>query len=446
MLLIDFEKAYDMIEWDYIIQMLQSLGFPPGFCNMVRTLLCDANVVVELNGIRSSNLALTRSIRQGCPLALALFVLVVDAMFYLLKDSSTTSPIRGISLPNKEEIYNVQFVDDTTLLIKLEEENLAALMKNIDLFCLASGSKISMHKSNLIGWDDNPPGWLSKFSLNWLGPTQIIKYLGIPFSVLPNIKEMWEWVRNKIDKKLSKWNRNFLYLAGRFQIREFLWSDGKGTRKQHAVKWEWCTMNKLFGGMGLKDLKLQGIALASKWILKAMEGNEPWKVLIRNNIICSVPKKAKKWKDLPILDILMGQFEVAPAGSNIFKSLWKAREHVTVVLKLNSDKFDRWIKEGNTTIYIHELSHGFTWERDELGKAAFEQALMAFMRQLDCRQMHMEIIQEEADLICEHTSHPHKKDILDGQVEVWQDRNMGWVARLSPLGNNTSSDVETSIS
>lgn len=65
-------------------------------------------------------------------------------------------------------------------------------------------------------------------------------------------------------------------------------------------------MNKLLGGMGLKDLKLQGIALASKWILKAMEGSEPWKVLIRNNIKYFVPKKAKKWKDLPLLDSLMG--------------------------------------------------------------------------------------------------------------------------------------------
>lgn len=28
-------------------------------------------------------------------------------------------------------------------------------------------------------------------------------------------------------------------------------------------------------GLGPKDLKLQGIALATKWIVKVMEGNEP---------------------------------------------------------------------------------------------------------------------------------------------------------------------------
>lgn len=148
--------------------MLQSLGFPPGFCKLVKTLLCDANASIEVNGIRSSNFTLTRSIRQGCPLTPALFVLAADAMFYLLKDSSITPPVRGISLPNKKEICNVQFVDDIAILIKLEEENLAALLKNIDIFCLASDSMIAMHKSNLLGWDDNPrTGSQNYLSTGW---------------------------------------------------------------------------------------------------------------------------------------------------------------------------------------------------------------------------------------------------------------------------------------
>lgn len=165
---------------------------------------------------------------------------------------------------------------------------------------------------------------------------------------------MWEWIRCKIDKKLAKWNRNFLSLVGRYQvcqkilssfniyfystwlfcnyqfnhimkqIRNFLWSDGKGNRKYHVVKWDWCVMNKSRGGMGLKDLKIQDIALASKWICRALEGDEPWKVLIRNNIQMFVPKYAKRWKNLPLGNLLLGKFVVSPYGSEVFKSLWKA--------------------------------------------------------------------------------------------------------------------------
>ncbi|GLJ25243.1 hypothetical protein SUGI_0483200 [Cryptomeria japonica] len=119
---------------------------------------------------------------------------------------------------------------------------------------------------------------------------------------------------------------------------------------------------------------------------------------------------------------------------------------VTVVIKLDSEKFDRWIKEGATIVYIRELSHSFTWERDEPGKVAFEQALMAFMRQMDRRHLHMEISQEEDDLLHEHTSHPHKKDILDGCREVWQDGNMGWVPWIPLVGDNLDPDSEISFS
>ena len=101
-------------------------------------------------------------------------------------------------------------------------------------------------------------------------------------------------------------------------IRNFLWSDGKGIRKAHMVKWKWCHLDKKVSGLGLKDLRFQGISLASKWIFQALEGNEPWKVLIRNNIQCGVPKKAKSWKGLPLCDLVAGRFAVAVQGTWVF--------------------------------------------------------------------------------------------------------------------------------
>ncbi|GLJ45195.1 hypothetical protein SUGI_0951280 [Cryptomeria japonica] len=70
---------------------------------------------------------------------------------------------------------------------------------------------------------------------------------------------------------------------------------------------------------------------------------------------------------------------------------------------------------------------------------------MAFMRQMNRRHLHMEICREEADLIHQNTSHPHKQDILDGRMEVWQDGDMGWVAWIPPVGVNSSPDSEISF-
>ena len=69
MLLIDYEKSYDRMVWKYILMMLEALGFPNHFYKMVAILLQGAKVTVEVNEVRLDFFELSRSIRQGCPLA-----------------------------------------------------------------------------------------------------------------------------------------------------------------------------------------------------------------------------------------------------------------------------------------------------------------------------------------------------------------------------------------
>ena len=64
-------------------------------------------------------------------------------------------------------------------------------------------------------------------------------------------------------------------------VRDFLWSNGKGTKRTHAVDGIGAPKAKT-RGLGLKDFRQQGIALAVKWIVKSVQDNEPWKVLIRH--------------------------------------------------------------------------------------------------------------------------------------------------------------------
>ena len=78
-------------------------------------------------------------------------------------------------------------------------------------------------------------------------------------------------------------------------LRHFLWSDGLGNSKRHNVKWEWCCIPKKLGGLGMRDVKKQGISLAAKWVLKSLEGDEAWKILIHNNIGRAIVKEGKQW-------------------------------------------------------------------------------------------------------------------------------------------------------
>ena len=59
-------------------------------------------------------------------------------------------------------------------------------------------------------------------------------------------------------------------------------------------------------------------------MVKALWGNEPWKILIRNNILRSVIRKGKLWKDIPLLDIVFGDFNMKIFGSKKIQIFWKA--------------------------------------------------------------------------------------------------------------------------
>jgi hypothetical protein len=50
--------------------------------------------------------------RQGCPLPLHLFILVVDVLGYMLDNLKYT--IRGLSLPSDIVTYNQSFTNNTT--------------------------------------------------------------------------------------------------------------------------------------------------------------------------------------------------------------------------------------------------------------------------------------------------------------------------------------------
>lgn len=80
----DFEKAYDRIEWNFIIAMLKALGFGPRFIHSVSMLFHDAFVVLSLNNSVTKAIGVFRSVRQGCPVAPCMFWLLKPLVTFLL--------------------------------------------------------------------------------------------------------------------------------------------------------------------------------------------------------------------------------------------------------------------------------------------------------------------------------------------------------------------------
>ncbi len=69
LLLLDFEKAFDQIEWNFLFSALKKLGFKDTWIRWVRSLYKEATSAIKMNGELGSDFQLARSVRQGCPLA-----------------------------------------------------------------------------------------------------------------------------------------------------------------------------------------------------------------------------------------------------------------------------------------------------------------------------------------------------------------------------------------
>jgi hypothetical protein len=109
---LDQEKAHDRINHDYLLRVLQHLGFPLIFCNTIKNLYSNAETVVMVNGEISEPFIVIRGVRQGDPLSCLLFNLAIEPLACLIRNSE----LKGVKIPGKEDNLVISlFADDTSV-------------------------------------------------------------------------------------------------------------------------------------------------------------------------------------------------------------------------------------------------------------------------------------------------------------------------------------------
>jgi hypothetical protein len=217
-------------------------------------------------------------------------------------------PLAGILPTQRISVY----ADDVVAFFRPEETELRAVQEILDLFGDASGLRVNYRKTTatLIRGDEEDAQRVIA-SLGCKLDKFPIKYLGLPLALRPLTKAEWQPFLDMVIDCIPAWQRGLIARAGRLILiknvilarpvhhllavnapvwlleeidkwtRAFFWAGKKEvTGGQCLVAWETICQPTRYGGLGVKDLRLQGLALRARWTwLRWTDPSRPWQGL-----------------------------------------------------------------------------------------------------------------------------------------------------------------------
>ncbi len=385
---IDFEKAFDTIEWEFLLKTLDIFGFGDNFKRWISILYTDISAGVMNNGKCTEFFGITRGIRQGCPISAYLFIMSAELLAIQIRENDN---IKGINL-NGYQVKIMQMADDTTVFVK-DFISLHRVLTVVHLFFKASGLKINKSKSDAMLLGSNKTYTLKPYGINW--KEDYIYSLGI-FYCHDEEKMLEKNYKIRIDlfeKTLFMWNTRdlslkgkisvlkcmalpkLLYVAGNLAVPEwfvkkindmmfkFLWNNGPDRVKRTTI------INNIEDG-GLKMIHFESMVKAQKvmWI-KRLCNNEhgSWKV-IPSLLINDIPytdflKCSYDPQRIPY-DLPMFYHQIFYAWKCLdnkpLDSVWSIRrqflmynKHITVNKSYLDDRYVKWYEAGLKQ--VHDL-------------------------------------------------------------------------------------------
>ena len=303
---IDFEKAFDSIDWVFMTKVLKSFGFGNEIIQWVSAFYNEIKSTVIVNGKISNHITIERGCRQGDPISPYLFILCAEVLACKIREDIE---IEGIKID--DTIFKIsQFADDTTFLLNEDRRSFEKLFGQLDTFADISGLKLN-HEKTVNVWlgsvSNSDIRWLPHLGMTW-NPTKF-KILGIWFTYnLDNMETLnYNDKFNEVKQLFNIWLQRTNTPMGRTavlkslilskliylwillpnppnnvlkklqsDIFEFIWD-----KKRDKIKRSIAIREIKEGGINIPNVELYIQSLKLTWMKKIMKENSPkWKTVL----------------------------------------------------------------------------------------------------------------------------------------------------------------------
>ena len=144
---VDQEKAFDKVDTGFLYKIMKKLGYSDIFINFIKKLYKNTFSIISNNGFHLDPFALSRGVRQGCPLALLLYIINGEIINLNIK---MNKKIIGYPIPNKKETHKLsQYADDTNFFV-LTEESITEILQFFKKYEVGTRATINIFKTIIL--------------------------------------------------------------------------------------------------------------------------------------------------------------------------------------------------------------------------------------------------------------------------------------------------------
>nr|GEV25730.1 RNA-directed DNA polymerase, eukaryota [Tanacetum cinerariifolium] len=267
---VDFEKAYDSVRLDYLDGVLNKFGFGSKWRTWIRNCLVSSKGSILVNGSPTSEFYFRKGLKQD--------------MF------------KGISVSSSLQLSHLFYADDVIFMGQWSESNINTIIQALDCFYKASGLRMNLHKSKLMGISVKDEA-VSRAAIKMGCSTLKTPFTYLDIRVGGSMARIrsWDEIMDKVKSQLSNWKMNTLSIGGRMTLLKSVLSSTliyymsmfkvpsqvlkclEGIRRKFFIgadlkenKMSWFKWNKVLtskdkGGLGVSSLFVLNRALLFKW-------------------------------------------------------------------------------------------------------------------------------------------------------------------------------------